>query len=73
MDWHTDVVMNLWYVKPCSTCWFDDIPFDVHILEQWNDVVRMRRKTFERLCDDLRPRKQGHNTSWREPISIDCT
>ena len=59
-------------MEPCnSTCWFDGFPFDMYTSEKWNDVVRMRRKTFERLCDDLRPRKQGHNTSRREPISIE--
>jgi hypothetical protein len=30
MAWHIDAVMNLWYVKPCSTCWFDDFPFDIY-------------------------------------------
>ena len=35
------------------------------------DILRMRRSTFDRLVQNLRPFIQGQNTHWRQPIGVD--
>jgi hypothetical protein len=35
------------------------------------DILRMRRRTFDRLVQDLRPFIQGQHTHWREPIGVE--
>ena len=35
------------------------------------DILRMRRRTFDRLVNDLRPHIQGQQTRWRQPIGVE--
>lgn len=35
------------------------------------DILRMRRRTFDRLVHDLRPFIQGQHTHWRQPIGVE--
>ena len=35
------------------------------------DILRMRRRTFDRLVNDLRPFIEGQHTHWRQPIGVE--
>ena len=69
--WHIGVLDAKWYVKPRSTCWFNEYLFNIYTPEMFYDILRMRRRTFDRLVDDLRPFIQGQSTHWRQPISVE--
>lgn len=60
-----------WYVKPRSTCWFEEYLFLIYTPDMFYDILRMRRRTFDRLVNDLRPFIQGQQTHWRQPIGIE--
>ena len=52
--WHIGVENARWYVKPRSTCWFEEYLFNIYTLDMFYDILRMRRRTFNRLakiCD----------------------
>jgi hypothetical protein len=51
-----------WYVKPKSTCWFEEYLFNIYTPDMFYDILRMRRRTFDRLVNDLRPYIQGQHT-----------
>lgn len=53
--WHIGVLDAKWYVKPRSTCWFNEYLFNIYTPEMFYDILRMRRRTFDRLVNDLRP------------------
>ena len=69
--WHSQVLNAKWYVKPRSTCWFDEYLFNIYTPDMFYDILRMRRVTFDRLVQDLRPFIQGQHTHWREPIAVE--
>ena len=69
--WHVGVLDAKWYVKPISTCWFEEYLFNIYTPEMFYDILRMRRRTFDRLVCDLRPYIQGQHTHWREPIGVE--
>ena len=69
--WHIGVQDNRWYVKPMSTCWFDEYLFKIYTPDMFYDILRMRRRTFDRLVHDLRPFIQGQDTHWRQPIGVE--
>ena len=69
--WHIGVLDAKWYVKPRSTCWFNEYLFNIYTPEMFYDILRMRRRTFDRLVNDLRPFIQGQNTHWRQPIGVE--
>ena len=71
LAWHIGVEDARWYVKPRSTCWFEEYLFNIYTPEMFYDILRMRRRTFDRLVNDLRPFIQGHPTHWRQPISVE--
>lgn len=71
LAWHIEVDNARWYVKPRSTCWFDEYLFKIYTPDMFYDILRMRRRTFDRLVNDLRPHIQGHHTHWREPIGVE--
>ena len=71
LAWHIRVVDARWDVKPRSTCWFEEYLFNIYTLDMFYDILRMRRRTFDRLVNDLRPFIQGHHTHWREPIGVE--
>jgi hypothetical protein len=58
-------------VKPRSTCWFEEYLFNIYTPEMFYDILRMRRRTFDRLVNDLRPFIEGQHTHWREPIGVE--
>ena len=60
-----------WYVKPRSTCWFDEYFFKIYTPDMFYDILRMKRRTFDKLVDDLRPFIQGQPTHWRQPIGVE--
>ena len=60
-----------WYVKPRSTCWFEEYLFQIYTPDMFYDILRMRRATFDRLVHNLRPFIQGHSTHWRQPIGVE--
>ena len=60
-----------WYVKPRSTCWFEEYLFLIYTPDMFYDILRMRRRTFDRLVNDLRPFIQGQQTHWRQPIGVE--
>ena len=53
--WHIGVEDAKWYVKPRSTCWFEEYLFNIYTPDMFYDILRMRRRTFDRLVHDLRP------------------
>ena len=55
LAWHIGVENARWYVKPRSTCWFDEYLFNIYTPDMFYDILRMRRRTFDRLVQDLRP------------------
>lgn len=69
--WHIGVLDAKWYVKPISSCWFDEYMFNIFTPDMFYDILRMRRRTFDRLIRDLRPFIQGQQTHWRQPISVE--
>ena len=71
LAWHAGVLGTRWYVKPRSTCWFEEYLFNIYTPDMFYDILRMRRRTFDRLVDDLRPFIQGQQTHWRQPISVE--
>ena len=71
LAWHADVLNGAWYVKPRSTCWFEEYLFKIYTPDMFYDILRMRRRTFDRLVNDLRPFIQGQQTHWRQPIGVE--
>jgi hypothetical protein len=69
--WHIGVMESTWYVKPRSTCWFEEYLFKIYTPDMFYDILRMRRQTFDRLVHDLRPFIQGQATHWRQPIGVE--
>jgi len=69
--WHIDNEDAKWYVKPRSTCWFEEYLFEIYTPDMFYDILRMRRKTFDKLVEDLRPFIQGQQTHWRQPIGVE--
>ena len=69
--WHIEVENASWYVKPRSTCWFDEYLFKIYTPDMFYDILRMGRRTFDRLVNDLRPHIQGQHTHWRQPIGVE--
>ena len=69
--WHIGVEDARWYVKPRSTCWFEEYLFNIYTPDMFYDILRMRRRTFDRLVNDLRPYIQGQETHWRRPIGVE--
>ena len=71
LAWHIQGMDAKWYVKPRSTCWFEEYLFNIYTPDMFYDILRMRRGTFDRLVNDLRPFIQGQNTHWRQPIGVE--
>ena len=71
LAWHIGVENARWYVKPRSTCWFEKYIFKIYTPDMFYDILRMRRRTFDRLVNDLRPHIQGQQTRWRQPIGVE--
>jgi hypothetical protein len=71
LAWHIHGLGTKWYVKPRSTCWFDEYLFNIYTPEMFYDILRMRRRTFDRIVHDLRPFISGQHTHWRQPISVE--
>ena len=71
LAWHVGVLDARWYVKPRSTCWFEEYLFNIYTPDMFYDILRMRRRTFDRLVHDLRPFIQGQQTHWRQPIGVE--
>ena len=71
LAWHIGVMNARWYVKPRSTCWFEEYLFNIYTPDMFYDILRMRRQTFDRLVHDLRPFIQGQHTHWRGPIEVE--
>ena len=60
--WHIDVLDAKWYVKPRSTCWFEEYLFNIYTPDMFYDILRMRRRTFDMIVRDIRPFIQGQHT-----------
>ena len=71
LAWHIEMLDAKWYVKPRSTCWFEEYLFNIYTPDMFYDILRMRRGTFDKLVRDLRPFIQGQNTHWRQPIGVE--
>ena len=71
LAWHLSAQDERWYVKPRSTCWFEEYLFQIYTPDMFYDILRMRRATFDRLVHDLRPFIQGQSTHWRQPIGVE--
>ena len=71
LAWHVGVMGARWYVKPRSTCWFEEYLCNIYTPDMFYDILRMRRRTFDRLVHDLRPFIQGQHTHWRAPIGVE--
>ena len=71
LTWHIGLEDARWYVKPRSTCWFEEYLFNIYTPDMFFDILRMRRRTFDRLAHDLRPFIQGQQTHWRQPIGVE--
>ena len=68
---HLRVMDAKWYVKPRSTCWFEEYLFNIYTPDMFFDILRMRRETFDKLVRDLCPFIQGQQTHWRQPITVE--
>ena len=68
LAWHIGLLNLRWYVKPRSTCWFEEYLFNIYTPDMFYDILRMRRGTFERLVYDMRLHIQRQHTHWRQPI-----
>lgn len=71
LAWQVQVLDARWYVKPRSTCWFEEYLFKIYTPDMFYDILRMRRRTFDRLVEDLRPFIEGQTTRWRQPIGVE--
>ena len=71
LAWHIGLENARWYVKPRSICWFEEYLFNIYTADMFYDILRMRRRTFDRLVHDLRPFIQGQHTHWRQPIGVE--
>ena len=71
LTWHIGVLDAKWYVKPRNTCWFEEYLFNMYTPDMFYDILRMRRRTFDRLVHDLRPFIQRQHTHWRRPIGVE--
>ena len=71
LAWHIGVEDARWYVKPRSTCWFEEYLFHIYTPDMFYDILRMSRRTFDRLVKDMRPFIQGQQTHWRQPIGVE--
>ena len=71
ITWHIGMEDARWYVKPRSTCWFEEYLFNIYTPDMFYDILRMKRRTFDRLVNDLRPFIQGQSTHWRQPIGVE--
>lgn len=71
LAWHLSAQDERWYVKPRSTCWFEEYLFQIYTPDMFYDILRMRQATFDRLVHDLRPFIQGQSTHWRQPIGVE--
>ena len=69
--WHICDLDAKWYVKPRSTCWFNEYLFNIYTPDMFYDILRMRRRTFDRLVNDLRPFIEGQQTHWKQPIGVE--
>lgn len=45
--------------------------FNIYTPEMFYDILRMRRRTFDRLVCNLRPFIQGQQIHWRQPIGVE--
>ena len=61
--WHIGVLDARWYVKPRSTCWFEEYLFNIYTPDMFYDILRMRRRTFDRLVMTF-----GHSFKANTPI-----
>ena len=66
LAWQVDVLDAKWYVKPMSTCWFEGYLLNIYTPDMFYDILRMRRKTFDRLIHVLRPFIEGQHTHTRD-------
>ena len=71
LAWQVQHLDARWYVKPRSTCWFEEYMFNIYTPDMFYDILRMRRRTFDRLVQDLRPFIEGQCTHWRQPIGVE--
>ena len=71
ITWHIGMEDARWYVKPRSTCWFEEYLFNIYTSDMFYDILRMKKRTFDRLVNDLRPFIQGQSTHWRQPIEVE--
>ena len=71
LAWHIGVVDAKWYMKPRSACWFEEYLFNIYTPDMFYDILRMRRRTFDRLVRDLHSFIQGQYTHWRQPIGVE--
>ena len=69
--WHVGVLDNRWYIKPRSTCWFDEFFFRAYPLDHFYYIMHMKRRTSHHLWEDLRPCIQGQASIWRNPICVE--
>jgi hypothetical protein len=69
--WHIEALDAKWYVKPRFTCWFEEYLFNIYTPNMFYDILRMRRRTFDRIVQDLWPFVQGQHTHWRQPIGVE--
>ena len=68
---HVGIEDAKWYVKPRSTCWFEEYLFKIYTPDMFYDILWMRRRTFDMIVHDLRPFIQGQPTHWRQPIGVE--
>ena len=48
---HVGALDGRWYVKPRSTCWFEEYLFNIYTPDMFYDILRMRRRTFGAIDD----------------------
>ena len=71
LAWHIGLVDAKWYVKPRSTYWFEEYLFNIYTPDMFYDILRMRRRTFDRLVRGLQPFIQGQHIHWTQPIKVE--
>ena len=54
-----------------AASWWVNIQNGQAVEEEWKEHFRMTRKSFQVLCDELRPFIQRQRTNMRRPVSVE--
>lgn len=62
---------RMWVRPGRTSAWWDNIRNGISLPEEYKDNFRMRRESFEKLCEELRPFITRRQTVMRKPIDAE--